>query len=103
MPKAKLNLLIKELRGTVDDLVFRVSPSGKIIVSRRPDMSKVRWSKAQKAHRERFKQASEYAKAAMADPKVCAVYKRRAARARKRPYALALSDYFKGKDLLSKK
>jgi hypothetical protein len=103
MPKAKLNPLIEELRGAIDDLVFHVSPGGKIIVSRRPDMSRVQWSKAQKAHRERFKQATEYAKAAMADPRVHAVYKRRAAKARKRPYALALSDYFKGNDLLSKK
>jgi len=37
------------------------------------------------------------------NPKVRAVYEKMAAKEHKRPYALALSDYFKGKDLISKK
>jgi hypothetical protein len=103
MPKIKLDSAVKELRGAMGDVVFRMSPNGEIIVSRRPDMSRVKWSKAQKAHRERFKLASEYAKAAMAKPEVRAVYEKRSAEEHKRPYALALSDYFKGKDSLTKK
>jgi hypothetical protein len=39
----------------------------------------------------------------MADPKVRVVYEKRAAKDHKRPYDMAVSDYFKGKDLLSKK
>jgi hypothetical protein len=66
-------------------------------------MSRVKGSKTQKEHRERFKQASEYAKAAMAEPEVRAVDEAIAAKEHKRPYAMALSDYFKGNDLLSKK
>ena len=103
MTKVRLNPLIKELRGTMYDVVFKKSPFGNLIITKRPDMSGVKWSKAQKAHRERFKQASEYAKAALADPKVRAIYEHRAANEHKRPYAMALSDYFKGNDLLSKK
>lgn len=60
--------------------VYRTSPSGKVYLSRCPDMSRFKWSKAQKAHRQRFKEAHAYAQAAM-----------------------ALFDYFKGKDLLAKK
>jgi hypothetical protein len=103
MAKVKLNAKIKEIKGMLGDVVFRVSPSGKIIVSKRPDMSNVKWSKAQKAQRQRFKQAAEYAKTALADPEVRAVYEKRAATEQRLPYRMALSDYFKGIDLLSKR
>jgi hypothetical protein len=39
----------------------------------------------------------------MADPKVRAIYENMAAYEHTRPYAMALSDYFKGNDLRSKK
>jgi hypothetical protein len=103
MTRARLHPLLEELHGTMYDVIFKKSPQGNLIITRRPDMSRVKWSKAQKAHRERFKQATEYAKAAMADPQVRAVYENIAAKEHKRPYALALSDYFKGNNLLSKK
>lgn len=65
-------------------------------------MSKVKWSKAQKAHRQRFKEAIAYAKATMAEPKVRAQYEKAAAKAGKRSFDLAVSDYFKGINLLEK-
>lgn len=102
MAKIILNPMIKELRGKMGDVVYRVSPSGKQTVMKAPDMSKVKWSKAQKDNRKRFKQAIAYARAAMADPKVSKIYEKRAAKQNKRPFHLAVSDYFKGKDLLSK-
>jgi hypothetical protein len=40
---------------------------------------------------------------AMAEPKVRAVYEKRAAKMGKRPFDLAVSDYFKGNELLSNK
>ena len=66
-------------------------------------MSKVKWSKAQKAYRKRFKQAIAYAQAAMADPKVSKVYEKRAAKENRQPFRMAVSDYLKGNDLLSRK
>jgi hypothetical protein len=103
MAKVELNPMIKEFRGALGDIVFRVSPSGKTFISKRPDMSNVRWSKAQKDHRQRFKQATAYAKAAMADPNLRAVYEKRAVKEHRLPYRVALSDHLKGNDLLSKK
>ena len=103
MPKVRFHSLIEEIHGTMYDVVFKKSPKGKLIVTKRPDMSNVEWSKAQQAQRQRFKQANEYAKAAMANPDVRAIYERRAARAHRLPYRVALSDYFKGKDLLAKR
>ena len=65
-------------------------------------MSKVKWSKAQKANRKRFKQAIAYARAAMADPKVSKIYEKRGAKENRSPFRIAVSDHFKGKDLLSR-
>ena len=103
MPKVKLPQLIEELHGTVYDMVFKRSPQGEIIVTKRPDMSNVEWSDAQQAHRQRFKQAVAYAKAALAEPKVRARYEKKAKRQHKRAWDVAVSDYFQGKDLLSRK
>ena len=102
MAKITLSPMFQEIRGRLGDYVFRRTHTGEVILSKVPDMSRVKWSKAQKAHRQRFKKAVAYAKAAMAEPKVRAVYDKMAAKKGKRPFDMAVSDYFKGNDLLSK-
>jgi hypothetical protein len=82
------------------DVVFRKSPGGTLIVTRRPDMSKVKWSEAQKAQRARFKLAVAGARAALADPNVRARYERKAKKLHKRAWDLAVSDHFPEKNLL---
>ena len=69
MAKVTLAPFIKDIRGKVGNTVFRRSHNGKLIAFKMPDMSNVKWSKAQKAHRQRFKKAVAYAKAAMAEAK----------------------------------
>jgi hypothetical protein len=101
MPRVRLNPLVEEIHGTMFDVVFKRSPKGNTIITKRPDMSRVKWSPAQEAQRERFALATAYAKAALADPKVRARYERRAKREHKRAWDVAFKDYFKGKDLLS--
>jgi len=103
MPKVKLHPLFQQIQGTIYDVVFKISPTGEMIISKPPDMSKVKWSKAQKAHRQRFKLAVAYAKAALAEPKVRLKYERMAKKQGKRPWDVALSDYFQGHDLLTRK
>jgi hypothetical protein len=103
MAKVTLAPPFKSLRGRLGGLVFRVYPNGETIVSKYPDMSNVTWSPAQENHRQRFKRAIAYAKEAMANPDVRAVYKKRAAEKDNRPFQMAVSDYFKGIDLLSEK
>jgi hypothetical protein len=102
MPKVRFKPSLEHIQGTLYDVVFKLSPQGKPIVTKRPDMSNVEWSEAQQAQRRRFKQANEYAKAAMADPVVRAIYEKLAANENKRPYSMAVSDYFKGRNLLSR-
>lgn len=65
MAKIILNPMIKQIRGKMGNVVFRVSPTGKQTLMKLPDMSRVKWSKAQKEHRRRFKKAVAYAKASL--------------------------------------
>lgn len=100
MAKITLNPMIDDLSGKIGQFVLRRAPSGKLILSKAPDMSRVKWSKAQKENRQRFKKAVAYAREALADPKVRARYEKRAVKEGKRAHDLAMSDYLKGKNLL---
>jgi hypothetical protein len=53
--------------------------------------------------RQRFREVVAYARAALAEPRVRARYEKKAKRQHKRAWDVAVSDYFQGKDLLSKK
>ena len=103
MTKVKLNPIIEQAHGHLGDVVFRRTRGGALSLIRKADMSNVTWSPAQLAQRERFRQAMIYARAAMAAPQVRAIYEREAASRGKRPYELAISDYFKGRNLLAAK
>ena len=68
MAKVRFKGPIEEIRGTLYDVVFKRSANGKMIVTKRPDMSNVEWSKAQRAQRGRFALANQYVRAVKADP-----------------------------------
>ena len=91
---------IEGIHGTIGGLMIRRAASGKYYLSRVPDMSKVKASPAQRAHRQKFKQAAAYAKAALADPQVGEYYRSRAEQENKRARNLALSDGYHGIDRL---
>ena len=100
MAKVKLNPMLKEVHGKLGNIVFRRSITGEMTAIKLADMSNVEWSDKQKAHREKFKQAVAYAKAAIAEPQVRQHYEKEATKQSKRPFDLAVSDYFKGRNLL---
>jgi hypothetical protein len=102
MPRVRLAPFVEEIHGTLNGLVFKKSPKGNTILTKIPDMSNVEWSQGQKDHRKRMAKANDYAHAAMADPKVHRIYEKRAAKENRVPYRLAVSDYYKGKNLLAK-
>lgn len=91
------------IHGKLRSMVCRELSTAETVISKKPKPSSVEASQSQKEHRERFKQAVAYARAAMAEAAVCAVYKIRAAEAGKRPRDLAISDYLNGIDLLAKR
>jgi hypothetical protein len=100
MAKAKMNPLFEWFSGSIGRMVFRRSHSGDHVASRTPDMSRVKWSPAQVAHREKMKAAFAYARAAVRDPEIRAYYLRLARRKKKnnRPFDMAVSDYCRGND-----
>lgn len=105
MAKVKLNPVIKLITGKIGNMVFRRAHTGQLSLVQAPDMSRVKWSQAQKDHRKRFRRAAKYAKAAMQEPEMRAFYEQMAAERKKnrRPYDMAVSDYFQGNDLFWKK
>ena len=93
MARVKLNPIIEELRGQVGELVFK-RYGDRVVVSKKPDMSKVKPSAAQLAHRERFRQATVYGRVALADPATRALYEA-AAKSRGKPVvSVAIGDFF---------
>ena len=101
MAKITLNPIIERAQGKMGNIVFRRSHTGEMCITKLPDMSNVQWSESQRAHRQRFRQAVAYARAAMAEPAIRAVYVEAAAQKNKRPFDMAVSDYLKGNDLLA--
>lgn len=98
MAKVFLHPGIKRLQGKLGDWVFRRNHNGTLSVTRVPDMSNVKWSPAQQEHRQRFKEAVASAKAAMANPATRARYEAAAAKKGKRPFDLAVSDFYHGRN-----
>jgi hypothetical protein len=99
--KVELNPTVDKYRGKLGKMTFRWM-YGKQTVMKTPDMSNVKWSKAQKAERGRFAEAIAYAKQAMADPKVRAHYEKLGKKANRQPFRVAVSDFFKGRNLLKR-
>lgn len=93
--KVEFNKAIRAMWGRSRGLVFRRSYGGRVVVSASPDMSSVKWSEAQQAHRRRFKRAVAEAQSALADPEVRARYEAEAAARGMRPFDFAVSDCYK--------
>jgi hypothetical protein len=106
MAEVSFDPIIKWLRGKIGGLVFRRGRKGKVFTYETPDMSGVKWSQAQKAHRRGFGDASYYASAAVADPDIRPIYVQMAIDNDgdpRRPGEMAFMDYKQGNDLLWKK
>jgi hypothetical protein len=102
MAKIKLHPLFVHISGTMGVFVFKKSRTGEVIVASRPRKSNTEPSEAQKAHRERFKLSVAYARAALADPVVRAIYEDIALTEGMSAFTAAQSDYLRGNDRLSK-
>jgi hypothetical protein len=102
MVKVILQPGLLALRGKMGDWTYR-RMYGQQTIMKTPDMSKVKWSKAQKANRARFRKAIFYARQAMADAKVRAYYEKMAVQANRQPFRVAVSDFLAGNNLLEKK
>ena len=91
------------IRGQMGKIVYRLTRNGTVSAYPAPDMSRVQWSPAQKAHRQFFKECAAYAKRAVRDPELRQFYlemSRKSKRSKGRPYDMALSDFHHGNDML---
>ena len=105
-PKILLHPMFRWIRGKMGKIVYRLSHNGEVSAYPAPDMSGVEWSPAQKAQRQRFAQATAYAKLAIKEPEIRQLYVEMAKRRKmneRRPFDMAVSDYCQGNDLLWKK
>ena len=91
--KFKLNRAFRETSGELDGLVYR-TVRGKVVASRKPDMTNVVYSENQIAHRKRFKQAALFGKSIMADSTVRALYEEIAKERNIPLFATTIADFF---------
>jgi len=108
MTKIRLKQAITELGGTVYEVELKLSRQEEISETKRPRTKRHgqfqgKATEAQRAQRQRFKLAMEYARAALANSDLRVVYEELGAQAGKGAFAAARDDYFKGNDLLSTK
>ena len=80
-PKIKLSRAFLALSGTLDQWGFKQYRDKRgLVISRRPDMSKVKASPAQKANQQRMRDAAKFHRQVLADPALLKKYRRIAAR-----------------------
>ena len=92
MTKARMHPALLEFRGAMGDMLFR-KQNGKVYVSIKPDMNGVQPSPAQAAHRERFRDAVDYGKTAMADSDLRKMYEQAAKEKGTPVFALIVADF----------
>jgi len=90
MARVKLNALVESAQGRLgNDLVLKRTRSGAIILAKKPEFPKNRkFSKAQRDHQQRFRQAVAYAKSAQTNP----IYVTLAKKQKQPAYNVALAD-----------
>ena len=93
MARARTSALLSGLSGTIGDIVIKQYRYGTVI-SKRPDMTGVKPTNAQKKKRSVFAEAVEYAKAIVADPLQKEKFQRKIGR-KKTVYHEAIREYLK--------
>ena len=92
MAKVKLNPVLETFSGKVGDLVFKHYGGGTILA--RAPAPPAQWSSGQAAHREQFRLATLYGKAALADPRTKALYDAKSQATGTPVFALMVADFF---------
>jgi hypothetical protein len=99
MPKITLNAALESLTGTLDGVVFKHYRKDKrgMVLSRKPDMSKVKPSPAQLAQRKRMRQAGKFHRQVLADPKLLKKYEAIARKKRINLSAATMGEFLRRK------
>lgn len=97
MAKVKNNIVTEGLSGKLGDRIVFRQKAGKTIVAVKPQFTEER-SEAQQEHARKFREGTQYAVKALADPTVKAAYALRA-KPGQTAYNIALADYLKAPDI----
>lgn len=92
MAKVTLNPALQRLSGRSGNLVFR-QVGDRTIAAKRPEAAKTKVSAAQRTQRDRFRQATDYARRVLDDPCQRRAYERLAAERKRRADKLLTSDF----------
>jgi len=77
MAKLQLNSALASLRGSIDGWVYKqYSDKRGLVLSRKPDMSQVKPSPAQLAHRKRMREAAKFHQQVLDDPALLKKFRR---------------------------
>ena len=96
MARIKYNSDIEQIRGKSGNLVYRRMPNGSACISANYDFSRRTFSRGQKEHQSRFREATRYAhEAARSQP----IYAEIAKKKKLTPYNVALADWFQGPEI----
>lgn len=94
MAELKHNIILEGISGKFEGkYVFR-QMNGKTFVSKRNKIRYIR-TEAQDKQRKAFTEAVAYAKNAITDPNLMAIYEKKAIKMNKKPYHLAISDFMR--------
>ncbi len=94
MAKIDLSSFLSRMSGRIGDMVVRQTRTGPVL-SRVPDMSKVKWSPAQRARRKLMREAGAHYRAVMSDPKQADRYRALAAKKKIPVSALVMGEFLK--------
>lgn len=98
MARAKLNPVLEALQGAIGDLIFK-QYGDRIVVSKKPDMSRRVLSAKQEAHHERVKRAAAWGRTARDTPDLAAVYEAAAAERAQAVYHIAFRDAMRAPEI----
>ena len=85
------NFILKNFSGKLGNIILRVV-GNRSIISKYPDFTNVKWSKAQKANRKRFGDGMRFARKAFENPEAVLYYESKT-KPRQNKFNVAVSDY----------
>ena len=76
MAHSNNNPLLEGFSGAIGELVVKHYPNGKTVITKKPDMSRIKRSELQKVYQTKFAEAVAYAQAAERDPEKKAAFEK---------------------------
>jgi hypothetical protein len=99
MAKVQLDTALASITGSLGKFVYKHYRNDKRgqVLSRKPDMSRVKWSPAQRAHRQRMKSAAAFHRQVLADPALLKKFTRLAKQKRVNLSAVTMGEVLRKK------